>query len=73
MKRNTLTLVIFAILFLAACIPFGFTESPEPYVFGWLPFPLLYWWILVGLNFVFLLWTTYAWLKEIGEKRGGRK
>lgn len=71
MKRNTKIFVIFVILLLAAMIPFEFTMNPEPYVFGWLPFPLLYWWILIAINFSFMIWVAYPWLK--GDKKGGDK
>lgn len=55
MKKNTLIKVVFVILLLLAMLPFGFTKSPEPYVFGWLPFPLFYWWILMFVNLIFVL------------------
>ncbi len=55
MKKNTLIKVVFVILLLLAMLPLGFTKSPEPYVFGWLPFPLFYWWILMFVNLIFVL------------------
>ncbi|MCG0276249.1 MAG: hypothetical protein L5655_08860 [Thermosediminibacteraceae bacterium] len=68
-NRTFIELIIFVILLLAAAIPFEFTERPEPYVFGWLPFPLFYWWILVILNLLFLYWVSSSWLREINEKK----
>jgi len=68
MKRNTKVLIIFVILLLAAMIPFKFTNSPEPYLFGWLPLPLFYYWLLVVLNFIFLLWVCLSWLKEVRQR-----
>lgn len=73
MTRNQKVLIIFIILLLAGAIPFKFTANPEPYIFGWLPFPLLYWWILVVLDLVFLLWVTYSWLNDNKKKEGERK
>ena len=60
-------LTIFVVLLLLALIPFGFTSTPEPYVFGWLPFPLLYWWILMIVNLVFVLYVAKEFVKYEGE------
>ena len=65
--KHKLIFIIFIVLLLAAMIPFGFTLSPEPYVFGWLPFPLLYWWIHMLLNLVFVLWVAREFVKHEGE------
>lgn len=51
-------LTIFVVLLLLAVIPFSFTANPEPYLFGWLPFPLLYWWVLMVVNLIFVLWVA---------------
>ncbi len=56
--NHKLILTIFVILLLLAMIPFSFTATPEPYVFGWLPLPLLYWWGLMIVNLVFVLWVA---------------
>lgn len=45
----------FVILLLAAMIPTNFTNTPDPILFGWLPGPLLYWWVLMAVNLVFVL------------------
>ena len=63
MKRDTKIFIIFIVLFLAGVIPFKFTKTPEPYIFGWLPFPLFYWWIVIALSFIFLLWVAFSWIK----------
>ncbi|MGN9165817.1 hypothetical protein ACTNDY_11150 [Tissierellaceae bacterium HCP3S3_D8] len=56
--NHRLVLTIFIILLLLAMIPFSFTATPEPYIFGWLPFPLLYWWGLMIVNLIFVLWVA---------------
>jgi hypothetical protein len=61
---------LFVLLFLAAAIPWPWTARPEPYLFGWLPFPLFYWWVLVVLNFIYILWAANEWLRS---KRGKAK
>lgn len=66
--NHKLIAIIFAVLLLAGMLPFGFTASPEPLVFGWLPFPLLYWWVLMFLNLVFVLWVAHCFVKEAEEK-----
>ncbi len=63
---------IFLVLLCAAALPFSFTTRPEPYIFGWLPFPLFYWWILVVVNFVFLFRVTRSWLAEQRKKEEGK-
>lgn len=64
MKKKNIIKIIFAILLLLAMIPFSFTKSPEPYIFGWLPFPLFYWWILMFLNLIFVLFVAYDFVKN---------
>lgn len=64
MKKKNIIKIIFAILLLLAMIPFNFTNSPEPYLFGWLPFPLFYWWILMFLNLIFVLFVAYDFVKN---------
>lgn len=64
MKKNTLIKVVFVILLLLAMLPFGFTKSPEPYVFGWLPFTLFYWWILMFVNLIFVLIVAKDFVKN---------
>ena len=49
-------------------MPFEFTKSPEPYMFGWLPFPLFYWWILMFVNLIFVLFVVKDFAKN--EKDG---
>ncbi|AVP54347.1 hypothetical protein K144313037_07460 [Clostridium tetani] len=62
--NNKLILSIFAILLCAAMVPFGFTSKASPYIFGWLPFPLLYWWILMFVNLIFILWVCSCFVKS---------
>lgn len=62
--KHKLILSIFAILLLLGMAPFSFTATPEPYIFGWLPFPLLYWWILMAINLIFVLWVTKQFTKN---------
>lgn len=65
--KHKLILVVFVVLLSLAMIPFGFTMSPEPYVFGWLPFPLFYWWILMAVNLAFVLWVAKEFVKHEKE------
>lgn len=62
--NHKLILSIFVILLLLGMVPFSFTATPQPYVFGWLPFPLLYWWILMAINLVFVLWVAKEFTKN---------
>lgn len=65
--NHKLILIIFVILLLLGMAPFSFTATPEPYVFGWLPFPLLYWWILMAINLVFVLWVANSFVKDANK------
>jgi len=67
--NNKLVFIVFVILLMLAMLPFSFTESPEPYVFGWLPFPLFYWWILMFVNLVFVLIVAKKFVES--SKKGG--
>ncbi|WP_297281315.1 hypothetical protein [uncultured Anaerococcus sp.] len=67
-KKNKFILCIFIILLFLAMMPFEFTKSPEPYMFGWLPFPLFYWWILMFVNLIFVLFVVKDFAKN--EKDG---
>lgn len=60
--------VIFVILLILAMVPLKFTTAPEPYVFGWLPGPLLYWWILMVLNLIFVFWISKEFVKSEKEE-----
>lgn len=63
-KKNKIIMSIFIILLLLAMIPFGFTKSPEPYIFGWIPFPLFYWWTLMFINLVFVLYVVHDFVEN---------
>lgn len=62
--KYKLIFTIFVILLMLALIPFKFTASPEPFLFGWLPLTLAYWWILMFLNLIFVLWVAYSFVKS---------
>lgn len=62
--NNKLILTIFIILLLAAMIPTKFTETPDPILFGWLPGPLLYWWVLMGINLIFVLVVSKKFIES---------
>ena len=67
--NNKLILIIFIILLGAAIIPFSFTSTLGPYIFGWLPFPLLYWWILMFLNLIFMFWVCKSFVKSVESNK----
>lgn len=67
--NNKIIFIVFVILLLSAMIPFSFTESPEPYIFGWLPFPLFYWWLLMFINLAFVLIVAKKFVNH-SKKRG---
>lgn len=67
--NHKLILSIFVVLLLLAIIPFSFTASPEPYIFGWLPLPLLYWWGLMVINLIFVLWVAKKFTKSAKEEK----
>lgn len=67
-RNNKLIFLIFTILLLAAMIPFNFTETPYPILFGWLPATLLYWWGLMGVNLIFVLWVAKAFVNDDKEE-----
>lgn len=55
---------IFVILFLLCMLPFPFTAGEQMYLFGWLPFTLVYWWCLMIVNLVFVLWVCHCFVKS---------
>ncbi|MDD7305757.1 MAG: hypothetical protein PUG67_04125 [Peptoniphilaceae bacterium] len=63
-KKNKIIMGIFIVLLLLAMIPFSFTKSAEPYIFGFLPFPLFYWWILMFVNLIFVLIVAHDFVKN---------
>ncbi|MBC8587208.1 hypothetical protein [Paratissierella segnis] len=67
--NHKLILSIFVVLLLLAIIPFSFTASPEPYIFGWLPLPLLYWWSLMVINLIFVLWVAKKFTESAKEEK----
>lgn len=67
--NNKLILTIFLVLLGAAIIPFGFTSVQGPYIFGWLPFTLLYWWILMFINLIFIFWVCSAFVKNAEKNK----
>lgn len=67
--NHKLILSIFVVLLLLAMIPFSFTASPEPYIFGWLPMHLLYWWILMIINLIFILWVAKKFTDSAKEEK----
>lgn len=56
--------IIFAILYGLCIIPFPFTANNGVYLFGWLPFTLLYWWVLMFVNLAFVLWVCHRFVKS---------
>lgn len=62
--NHKLILTIFVILLLASMIPTAFTSTPDPIFFGWLPGPLLYWWILMAVNLVFVLMVAKQFVES---------
>ena len=67
--NHKLILIIFVILLLLGMVPFSFTATSEPYIFGWLPFPLLYWWILMIINLIFVLWVAKKFTDSVKRRR----
>jgi hypothetical protein len=53
--KNKIIIPIFVVLFLLGAVPWPFTAQPTPYIGGWLPFPLAFWWILMAVNLIFVL------------------
>lgn len=66
--KNKYIFIIFVILLLAAMIPFSFTSRPEPFLFGWLPLSLAYWWTLMIVNLIFVLWVAYSFVKNNNDE-----
>lgn len=61
---------IFVVLLLLALIPVDLSKIfPETYFFGWLPIQLLYWWILIAINFIFILRLVKRKIKEAEQKQ----
>ena len=71
--KNKIIIPIFLVLFLLSFIPFAFTESCTPLLFGWLPTPLAYWWILLvaDLIFVFIVCRHFVKTSEKEEDPHG--
>ena len=68
MKKKNVIKIIFVILLMLAIIPFDFTKNAEPYIFGWIPFPLFYWWILMFLNLIFVLKVAYDFVRNENDE-----
>lgn len=66
--NHKLILGIFAILLFLGVAPFSFTATPDPYLFGWLPLSLGYWWVLMAVNLVFVLWVAKEFVKHAKEE-----
>lgn len=62
--------IIFLVLFLLSAAPFPFTQGEQIYLFGWLPLALMYWWILMVLNLIFVLWVCRTFVKSSKKKEG---
>ena len=61
--KNKIIIPIFIVLFLTTAIPWPFTAASGNYLFGWLPRPLAYWWILMAVNLVFVLLVSRHFVK----------
>lgn len=66
--NHKLVLTIFVILLLAAMVPTSFTATPDPIFFGWLPGPLLYWWVLMAVNLAFVLVVAKKFVENEDEE-----
>ncbi|SHH17708.1 hypothetical protein SAMN02745245_00746 [Anaerosphaera aminiphila DSM 21120] len=53
--KNKIIIPIFVVLFILGAFPFKFTAQSGNYLFGWLPVPLAFWWLLMIVNLVFVL------------------
>lgn len=62
--------IIFLALYLLSAIPFPFTQGTQIYLFGWLPLALMYWWILMVLNLIFVLWVCRSFVKHSKKEEG---
>ena len=62
--------IIFLVLLLLALIRFPFTKGPLVYLFGWLPVTLVYWWVLMVANLVFVLWVSHEFVKTSKKDKG---
>ena len=62
--------IIFLVLLLLALILFPFTKGPQVYLFGWLPVTLVYWWVLMVANLVFVLWVSHEFVKTSKKDKG---
>lgn len=63
-KRGLVLFAAWLVLFLVGFIPWPFLYSPEPYLSGWLPLPLAFFWILEALYVIFVAYVGYDWLKS---------
>lgn len=63
-KFTKLDIVIVITLIALGLIPWPFTKSPYPLIGGWLPLPLLYYWILEAMYFTYICILVYRWLKR---------
>lgn len=63
-KKGWILFGAWIILFLVGFIPWGFLYDPEPYIGGWLPFPLAFFWVLEAIYVVFVAYVSYDWMKS---------
>lgn len=61
--------IAFVILFLLGFVPWPWYYSSSPYLGGWLPLPLAYWWLLEVTYTVFIFYMTYYWLNSTRARR----
>lgn len=71
-KKKKLVAIVFIILLTLGMFPWPFTANPEPYIFGWLPFPVFYWWVLMFVNLAFVLWVAKVFVAEAKEEKKGK-
>lgn len=60
--------VIFAVLYLLGALPLPFTKGEQMLLFGWMPICLLYWWILMVVNLIFVLWVCKRFVDSNKEE-----
>lgn len=72
-KHKKSIAVIFIILLTLGMAPWPFTATPEPYIFGWLPFPVFFWWVLMFINLAFVFWVASVFVKEAKEDQAKKE
>lgn len=63
-SRGRKLFLVWVILLMLTFIPWPWFYSPEPYLSGWLPFPLFYFWVVEFVYVAFVIYVGVTWAES---------